>query len=955
MSQEVVTDVIINYESQNLDQTVGGIKQTSVALDGLVVASSSTEKSTAALASRFSSLERQLGTAGGNAAQFAKVQKTVNDAVGQNSDLQARGNDVLEAARLKYLATGAAATEAGKAHEGFSTQAQALFHAIRGGVEQIAVGIPITQALTSEMNHLTYAATGPGGISGAFGQLGGFVKNLVSPTTAVIAGIVGITAAAALLANQLDKVQVSSQRAISGAGARTGTTVGDLNSFVSQNSGVSGTGLSNKEARQLGEDLTKTGGIVVDQLHGMSDAVVGFSNQTGKSIAEASKEFVAFGKDPVKGLQELANVFGDFDIATRKAVEEFVRADDKTSAYNVVLDALSEKSKEAAQNMGGLEKATRTVTNALATETGKPVGLEQQLESQRQRVVGAINAPTGAIGGLDEDEKAKAIVRETKAYDDLNAALQKVDATRAKDQVNKLSTDADYADRVLVPQISAIEQLKTKIEELNRAKAAGATSQYGAGVDAAALQAAQNQLQALKESEAEAARYNIEIANIATSWGNVGQSVALQLQTMQNALPVAQAWTEAGRMRAQYEATYLNNLNKGKTAQEATALASKEEELSKASAVASAQKLVQSSQDNLDKIQAQGTGMEGVVASSIAYRDAIQAGATSTQAAAIASNTLQANMLQAAQAADQMAQSASNAASAAFTASAATNGGAAGNYYGGHGGSTGNYSADSGYFAGNSQTITGLYANPGAAYLLQQQAADEAAGIQGLVAAAFAKGGTTAALDAIRNAPNSYGSDLGGTGQNGYNLTAILGPTRSTVADKVSAYDAIVQSQNSQTTDKGVQNSNNLSEIAYLRTLPPDPAVTSKITELTNAINGLTTSTNSLTATNQDLLSPYYTQDPRTSHIGFRSQGMASGGEFVVPGGYSSNDNMIGTIPLASGEIVSVRRPGESSGGGQTFHIVNNISVGGGANVDQFKRTVFQATQNTVRQIRAAS
>jgi hypothetical protein len=61
-----------------------------------------------------------------------------------------------------------------------------------------------------------------------------------------------------------------------------------------------------------------------------------------------------------------------------------------------------------------------------------------------------------------------------------------------------------------------------------------------------------------------------------------------------------------------------------------------------------------------------------------------------------------------------------------------------------------------------------------------------------------------------------------------------------------------------------------------------------------------------LNGTNQDLLSLYYSQDPRTSHIGFRSQGMAAGGYVDVPGSPSANDNMIATIPVASGERIFV-------------------------------------------------
>src|SRR4051812_37807887 len=93
-----VTDVIINYKSENLDQTVDGVQRTSVALDGLVVASSSTEKSVASLENKFKSLERQFGTTAGQATQFEKIQKQVDQAVANNPALKDRGDDIKAAA-----------------------------------------------------------------------------------------------------------------------------------------------------------------------------------------------------------------------------------------------------------------------------------------------------------------------------------------------------------------------------------------------------------------------------------------------------------------------------------------------------------------------------------------------------------------------------------------------------------------------------------------------------------------------------------------------------------------------------------------------------------------------------------------------------------------------------------------------------------------------------------------
>jgi hypothetical protein len=126
---------------------------------------------------------------------------------------------------------------------------------------------------------------------------------------------------------------------------------------------------------------------------------------------------------------------------------------------------------------------------------------------------------------------------------------------------------------------------------------------------------------------------------------------------------------------------------------------------------------------------------------------------------------------------------------------------------------------------------------------------------------------------------------------------------------------------------------------------------------LTDSVDNLKNSTDQLNATNQELLSPYYTQDPRTSHIGFRSQGMASGGFVDVPGGISSNDNMIATIPVASGERIYIdpanNKRGTASGGNLTINISSPVLIQGNANRDEVGRTLYQNNQALAKQMRA--
>jgi hypothetical protein len=87
-------------------------------------------------------------------------------------------------------------TEALKGHGAAAglgaTQMMALTHAARSFAEQIALGVSPLQALTGQMNHLSYVASGPGGVSGALSAIGNMAAGLVSRFAGVASAIAGV-------------------------------------------------------------------------------------------------------------------------------------------------------------------------------------------------------------------------------------------------------------------------------------------------------------------------------------------------------------------------------------------------------------------------------------------------------------------------------------------------------------------------------------------------------------------------------------------------------------------------------------------------------------------------------------------------------------------------------------------------------------------------------------------
>ncbi len=814
--------------------------------------------------------------------EMSRQQEINSNAVKLGITTQAAADAQITKLAASFVGATKATTELANAHKGLDAQGQAAFHTIRSGVEQLAMGVPLTQALTSQINHLTFAASGQGGLAGAFGQVGSVVKNLISPATVAIGTLAALGAAAAYVALEYDKVQVSSRRAIGGAGARTGTTADDLNAFTKQNS--SPLGMSADEARALGEGLTRTGAITVSQVHNMNEAVVGFANQTKTSVDAAAKEFEKFGADPVKALKALEDQFGPVDEHLKNLVEYQSLGIDKTRAFNTVLDAFSDKLKEAAENTTLLEKGQRLLQTGYGAGGGLPArGPESQLAAIEARIAEQGNGAARSQGSQD--------------------ALQ----TQRADLLNKISADS-------------VKQITAEVNALNTAEARAAE----------------------------------QTAAIAKAWGDVSLPVALALNTMQQQVAVASAVTGQEQMATQAAIEFANAKLAGKTDTEAQLLASEKLAVSEAAATTAVEKQISSLKDANAMIRAQQNGTEAATAAAIAYKNAVASGADSSSAAALSTQTLANATLQAENAADATAaayqRTADSAAAAAYAIEHAANIARASTFDSAP-------SSDIATFNGGGNQSQGGGA---IADMNMYSIGSNLPSTSKLVNNAASTGSIDAALSALKGSNTNYDAKLGLQAY-GFAPDATLNSlfhlgSQSDISSAVSQlYDLkLGQAGNDNTAKAGVLNE----ELGYYQGQPKTLETLSKISQLQQSIQQLTDSTNTLNGTNQatnELLSPYYTQDPRTSHIGFRSQGMASGGEFVVPGGYSANDNMLGTIPLASGEIVSVRRPGQQGSSGQSITVNNHITVGSGANVDQLKRTLFQNTQNMVRQLRAAS
>jgi phage-related minor tail protein len=961
---DTVDKVVIQAESQGVQQTTDQLNKLGQSMDGVAVASQNVEKSTTSVLGKFQGLERGFNTAEGAAAKFAKVQDTVNKAVAQNPELQQRGNDIIAAAQVRYLGAASAADKLAQSHAGLSGQAQALQHFFRSTVDSLASGAPVTQVLGQEFGRLSYVMSGQGGLSGAFNDLKGTFGGMLTPMRLVAGGVAGLAAGALYLGNSWDEASSEVNRALAGIGRATGTTAADIANFTKQN--ATAAGLSVSEARQAALELTKTGEVSIASLHGVGDAIKGYSLLTGTDATDSTKAFAsAVSGDLLKGIMGLDKAYGSLGATQIEQIRTLSEQGNKNAALQVFIDATAAANKRAEESVSTLTKAWQGFKNVVSTITTGPAPrpLEQQISDAQKELDNARSAKPG--GTVFAGGTSLGVDAAGQKVQDLQAKLDSLNAEKAKAELDKISKAAFQDVNAIIPQIQAISDLNKAINEINEAKSKGVAPTGSED----ALAVAQHQL-ALQEQARDAAINQAQVVNqIQAAYGGVSVQTALTLNNLQAQLNVAQQVTAAGQMRAQAEATITNLITQGTSELEAQKIAAAQLAVSQAAATTSVEKQVKSLKDQTDMMKAQQNGTEATTAGAIAYNNAIESGASATSAAALQAQTLAYYTAQAASNGQELADAMNQYVS---TGGLVSKGGIAGLQAQNAADNTGGAPQPTGpikstfdpvEFAGFSSSGE-LGTNRNFNEMLRNMAADQSnTNIQQSVDQSYIAGGIDAAKAAIGAFASSTGADpalASSLASKGYDLVSILGKQQSTVSDKISAFDRLVQLENAGTTNPGARASNNKSEIDFLNTLPKSVERDQKIADLTSSIQQLTSSTNSLTSVNQDLLSPYYTQDPRTSHIGFRSQGMATGGEITVPGGYSANDNMLAQIPVASGEIVSVRRPGQNLGGNSQQINMGDIHItvqggGGQVNPNVIGRTVFQFMQQQAKQLARAS
>ncbi|AUC97080.1 hypothetical protein CWS35_24665 [Bradyrhizobium sp. SK17] len=368
-----------------------------------------------------------------------------------------------------------------QAHSALSTQAMAAQHTMRSFFEQMAMGMPVSQALTGQMNHLTYAASGQGGLSDAFKDAVAPLTRLLTAGTATFAGIAASAALATASVNNYLSAQQRVQTSLLGAGRASGATQNSINAIGSQ--GASTFGLSVSEARDLAAALATTGRIANDNILPIvkmgHDIAIAFGTDAKGAAQVLSKAFA----DPVKGADDLNERLGFLDAATKRNIENLTAQNRQYQATQVLINAVKSSLDGFSETQSAVTKGWTAIGNVAANAwdsvgqfLAKSVGLGQSLEdrlnaAKRQldslRATGGntLNFETG-LGSYGSDPTA--IAAQQKKVDDLTAAIERNAQASARALAAQQSFLQASTVRDLSPEITQRETLNNQLQVLKQ-------------------------------------------------------------------------------------------------------------------------------------------------------------------------------------------------------------------------------------------------------------------------------------------------------------------------------------------------------------------------------------------------------------------------------------------------------------------------------------------------------
>jgi phage-related minor tail protein len=247
--------------------------------------------------------------------------------------------------------------QAADAHKNLSMQGMAAMHSVRAMVEGFALGMPPTQIFAGQISHLSFAASGPGGLKGAFQEVTGTLTALLNPMALTTVSAVALTAAYGLLALKAIEAADADRRfaavmAVSGSGL--GLSAQQYRDLADAQAEATHTSQASSE--QMLAAMSAAGMGSIDLFKSASQGARDWASATGMSSDAVQKALVQGMRDPVAALKGLQDQFHDTDQSVIDLAQDLDDAGNHTQAQFEFIKEwtrLADKAATAAKNWGG--------------------------------------------------------------------------------------------------------------------------------------------------------------------------------------------------------------------------------------------------------------------------------------------------------------------------------------------------------------------------------------------------------------------------------------------------------------------------------------------------------------------------------------------------------------------------------------------------------------------------
>jgi hypothetical protein len=326
-----------------------------------------------------------------------------------------------------------------------------LQYTLSDTIASLASGISPLTILLQQGGQVADVFAGNGGFAGVFRTLG----SVITPFRVAVgasAAAVGVLGYAFYQGAQQSRDYAD---AITLTGNAAGQTEGKFNSLTRL---ISASGEVNvKIAREFALALINSGEVGARNFDLAAEAAARFGAATGKNAKEVASVFVSLNRDVGAGAAQLNQQYNFLTAAQLAQIKSLQEQGRSADALGIVYEALNTRLKALEPNLGILDRALRSASNAWQTfwdrayDIGRTQTIDDKLEQARARLVAAQRAaadapsigpyggprPSGASRVQQIEEEIRLLQRSKDAQQDSAAAAA---------ELVKLNRDAAGAD-----------------------------------------------------------------------------------------------------------------------------------------------------------------------------------------------------------------------------------------------------------------------------------------------------------------------------------------------------------------------------------------------------------------------------------------------------------------------------------------------------------------------------